>query len=894
MPEVDALRVLVVDDDPAALRLLEEHVSTGGYDVVTAGNGTEALNIVLTEPPSMVITDWMMPEMDGLELCRTIRESEGIGFIYIMVLTAHADKDRAVEAFEAGADDYLSKPADRKELLARLRAAERIIKLTRALDKRESQVRRYNAEIAITNAKLTAANEKLQQMATTDELTRLVNRRAAMTKLEGYWAAADRHGGVLSCIMLDVDDFKRVNDTHGHAIGDQVLKATAAALAKVARSGEDVCRLGGEEFLILCPNSTAAQAAVGAERMRMAVEGTIIRLGDLELTMTISAGVAERLEGMSSPDDLLKAADEALYTAKRSGRNRVGRAPGDWPAPQAAGARDHSTHPNHALPVEPGPADSPTKVLVVDDDPSACSLCRHILQREGYEVSEACDGLDALAQVARCLPDLIVMDAVMPRLDGLECTRRLKADPGTREIPIIMVSARAKAEDIEAGLEAGVDEYITKPFKHKEFILRVRSMARLYRGRAELMRSNEARGEQARAMGVLLELSRDLITARSLDTIVERVVEVAAELLCSRRISVMLPDPEGEHLIIAKAVGIDSDLAATIRVPIGGAIAGQVFLTGEAVVVNTPEEAKWNGHHYDSRFFASVPLICQALGATDHVVGVLNVTERAGGRPFDPRDLEFADLLCNMAASVIDDFMSRQARDEAHDSVVGALATLAEYRDTDTGKHLDRVTGYALIIAEELQKAQPFGAQIDDQFLRDLRRAMPLHDIGKVAIPDRILLKPGKLTPAETAIMRRHAVAGAATLRSIMTRAPGARFLRVAEQIAYNHHERYDGSGYPRCLRGQDIPLAARIAALADVYDALTTKRPYKEAMSHQRAAQIIREGYGSQFDPAVIEAFCRREADFVRLATEYDDPTRRHEESEPTVQQTAQPVAAR
>jgi HD-GYP domain-containing protein (c-di-GMP phosphodiesterase class II) len=355
----------------------------------------------------------------------------------------------------------------------------------------------------------------------------------------------------------------------------------------------------------------------------------------------------------------------------------------------------------------------------------------------------------------------------------------------------------------------------------------------------------------------------------------------------------MLPDPEGKHLTIAKAVGIDRDLAATVRVPVGGAIAGQVFLTGQGVVVNTPEEAKWHGDHYDSQFFASVPLICRALGATEHVVGVLNVTERQGGRPFDPRDLEFADLLCNMAASVIDDFVSRQARDEARDSVVAALATLAEYRDTDTGKHLDRVTSYASIIAEELRKAEPFGAQIDDQFLQDLGWAMPLHDIGKVAVPDHILLKPGKLTPAETAIMRRHAEAGAETLRSVMTRAPGARFLRMAEQIAYHHHEWYDGSGYPRCLRGQDIPLAARIAALADVYDALTTIRPYREAISHHRAAQIIREGYGSQFDPAVVEAFCRREADFVKLATELGDPARPHEGSESIAQQTVQPIAA-
>jgi len=515
-----------------------------------------------------------------------------------------------------------------------------------------------------------------------------------------------------------------------------------------------------------------------------------------------------------------------------------------------------------------------SRVLIVADDAAARALCRRILQREGYEVSEACDALEALAQIGRSLPDVIIIDVMMRNLDGLECTRRLRADPATREIPIIMVSARTEAEDIEAGLEAGVDEYIVKPFRHKELALRVRSVARLYRSKRELIRSNEFRGEQARALEILLELSRSIVGAGSLDTIVERIVMAAAELTVSRRVSIMLPDREGNHLTVARAIGMDEEAAAAVRVPVGGAIAGQVFLSGESVVVNTPDEQMPQPNQYDSAFFASVPLISGALSAADRVVGVLNVTERYGGRPFDESELEYVDLLCNMAGSAVDEFMTHQARDEARDSIVAALATLAEYRDVDTGRHLERVIGYATILAEELRKVESFRVEIDDQFLQDLLRAMPLHDIGKVAIPDHILLKPGKLTPAETAIMRQHAEKGAETLRSVMKRAPGARFLKMAEQIAGSHHEWCDGSGYPGGLKGEDIPLAARIAALADVYDALTTKRPYKGAMLHEKAVQIIREACGSQFDAAVVEAFVRREAEFARLAAELaDDP---------------------
>jgi response regulator RpfG family c-di-GMP phosphodiesterase len=513
-----------------------------------------------------------------------------------------------------------------------------------------------------------------------------------------------------------------------------------------------------------------------------------------------------------------------------------------------------------------------SRVLIVDDDADARALCRQILQQEGYDVSEACDGLEALAEVGYALPDVIVMDTLMPNLNGLECARQLKTDPATREVPIIMVSARTEAEDIEAGLGAGVDEYIVKPFRHREFALRVRSMARLYQSRRELTRSNEVRGEQARALGILLELSRSVAAARSLDTIVERIVATAAELTVSRRVSIMLPDREGRYLTVAGALGIDEETVATVRVPIGGAIAGQVFLSGERIVVNTPDEQGPHAEGYDSAFFASAPLISGALSAADRVIGVLNITERCGGRPFDESELEYVDLLCNTAGSAVDEFMTHRARDEARDSIVAALATLAEYRDIDTGRHLDRVISYATILAEELRKVETFRVEIDDQFLQDLLRAMPLHDVGKVAIPDHILLKPGKLTPAETTIMRRHVETGAETLRSVMMRAPGAHFLKMAEQIAGSHHEWYDGSGYPQGLRGKDIPLAARIAAIADVYDALTTKRLYKSAMSHDSAVQVIRQAGGSQFDPAVVEAFVTRGADFARLAVELAD----------------------
>src|SRR5262249_59227495 len=164
-------------------------------------------------------------------------------------------------------------------------------------------------------------------------------------------------------------------------------------------------------------------------------------------------------------------------------------------------------------------------------------------------------------------------------------------------------------------------------------------------------------------------------------------------------------------------------------------IAGRVFTTGEPVVANNIEDAKAQADWGDSGFFVSAPLVCRPLRAADRIVGVLNITDRCGQSPFSPAELESIDLLCNIAPSAVTDFLARETLDNAQDAIVVALATLAEYRDLDTGKHLDRVTRFAVMIAEELAKLQQFSKIIDEAFVRDLKRAIPLHDIGKVGVP---------------------------------------------------------------------------------------------------------------------------------------------------------------
>lgn len=197
------------------------------------------------------------------------------------------------------------------------------------------------------------------------------------------------------------------------------------------------------------------------------------------------------------------------------------------------------------------------------------------------------------------------------------------------------------------------------------------------------------------------------------------------------------------------------------------------------------------------------------------------------------------------------------------------LAKLAEYRDEGTGTHLERIREYAKLIAEEMAKNPKYAGQITPEYIDDVYQSSILHDIGKVGIPDAVLLKPGKLTDEEFDVIKRHTTLGGDAIKAIEANIEGQSFLALGKEIAYNHHEKWDGSGYPRGLSGEGIPFAARIIALADVYDALTTKRFYKEAYSHKRSRQIIIAQKGTHFDPEVVDVFLALEDEFNRIRRE-------------------------
>lgn len=510
--------------------------------------------------------------------------------------------------------------------------------------------------------------------------------------------------------------------------------------------------------------------------------------------------------------------------------------------------------------------------LVVDDDASVRRLCRALLEREGWIVHEAADGAEAVRQCDAAPPDVVIMDVDMPVMDGLNATQRLRSTPATEALPIVVLSGHSDLYDLETVLRAGADAYITKPLRQKEFTLRIRCLSRLRRAWRELQHDRAILGEQTRILSLLSDFSATLSRQENLDSILATTIRAVAEMTSCQQISIMLPAGADRTLTIAASAGIPDEVVRNVKLAPGESIAGRVFLTGRPIVLNDQAEAGREMDERDLRVFRGLPMLSTPLRAAEKIVGVLNATNRLGDRAFDPAELSFLYLLTNYAASAIQNVRTRESRDEARDAIVVALAKLAEHRDDDTGKHLDRVTLFCLRLAQELRENPVYAREIDADFLWNMERAVPLHDIGKVAIPDAILLKPGRLTDEEMAIMRTHAEIGAETIRSLLERAPDSGYLRMAEEIAHCHHEWFDGRGYPRGLKGPAIPLSARIVALADVYDALTTRRVYKEAMSHRKALEIIVKESGTHFDPDIVKVFLKLEPEFERLAREMAD----------------------
>ena len=353
-------------------------------------------------------------------------------------------------------------------------------------------------------------------------------------------------------------------------------------------------------------------------------------------------------------------------------------------------------------------------ILIVDDTPANLQLLVQMLRNQGYNPRPVPSGKLALQAAAMEPPELILLDIMMPEMDGYEVCRHLKENDLLRDIPVIFLSALSETFDKVKAFQAGGVDYVTKPFQWEEVHARVETHLRLWRMQNELQGYNH-----------LLE---------------EKVQEQVREI------------------------------------------------------------------------------------------------------------------------------------SESQMTTIFALAKLAEHRDEDTGKHLERVQIFCRILSTELSKQPKYCQRISSTYINNIFHASPLHDIGKVGIPDSILLKAGKLTPDEFEIMKHHAQIGAETLEEVRMKYPNNSFITMGIDIAHFHHEKWDGSGYPGGLAGEQIPLSARIMAVADVYDALRSQRCYKPPFSHEKSRTIILELSGVQFDPEVVNVFILKEEEIKTIRDEMNE----------------------
>jgi len=316
--KVVPLRVVIAEDTESQRITLTRLLTSLGFEVRAVADGRQALEAIRLQPADIVVTDLVMPELDGIGLCRALRKSSANDVCYLIVFTGFGDENKLVEAFEAGADDYLTKPVVRRELEARLRAARRVVGLQREVAKEAGLLRGLNAQLEVANRQLATA-------ALTDSLTGLPNRRHVLERLRQEWSAAARHARPFGVVFVDLDHFKQINDVRGHHAGDIVLERVSRVMRRVIRTEDTAGRFGGEEFVVLCPGATHAQTMAAAERIRAELEAEEFSIGGDVWRVTASFGVAAvaAVRGEAQWDVALRQADAALYRAKDQGRNRV-------------------------------------------------------------------------------------------------------------------------------------------------------------------------------------------------------------------------------------------------------------------------------------------------------------------------------------------------------------------------------------------------------------------------------------------------------------------------------------------------------------------------------------------------------------------------------------------
>lgn len=525
------------------------------------------------------------------------------------------------------------------------------------------------------------------------------------------------------------------------------------------------------------------------------------------------------------------------------------------------------------------------KILFVDDEVLLLEGVKRQLRRE-FDITVAEGGEAALAVLADHGPfAVVVSDYNMPGMDGISFLNAVyQRHP---HVVLVMLTGRAELDvAVNALHNAHISRFLNKPCPKEVLLETLTDGLEQYRLRmseqllqAQLQQANQQLNrlnnqlemlveQKTRALQLQYRYVANMAQMSSSQTIINALINAVSELTDLHDITLWLSPqvdgqftchyPQGTEL---SAFNIQSCENGVIAKTMADKKIWQYSVLGEPAC-----------NAFDKSLFSGQPFMSVPLHSKKDVLGLINL---AGDNVMlETGILEALTGMADVTATALQSHWHREAFDDAQDAIITALAKLSEYRDPETGAHLLRLKKYCALICQFLAKTDKYRSIITPEFTEDLVRSSPLHDIGKVGIPDAILKKPGRLSPDEFEIMKTHARIGGDTLRTVYDQYPSQSFIKCGMDVAYGHHEKWNGSGYPCGLQGESIPLVARILALVDVYDALTCRRIYKPPFPREQAKSIIAEGNGTHFDPDIVAAFLNNEAEFYMISEQFADIT--------------------
>lgn len=701
------------------------------------------------------------------------------------------------------------------------------------------------AALALDNAQIRA---RLEHQAQTDSLTGLFNHRSFHERLLAALQEASRTHRPVAVLMLDIDDFKRVNDVHGHGVGDELLKLLADTVRSAVRPDDIVCRLGGEEFGVIMSACDGRDASHVAARI-------VARLGELDPPaigkVTVSVGLALGPEHAMNPRELAACAEAAMMTAKAHGKNRVvlydegATERPDTPAP----VRDvRSLAHMKMLQSLTGKLNRITdvrkigdeitselrslidyhncRVFMVDGDALVPVAFRGALRADTgalpLELLRIRIGVGVTGQCAERGESLLIGDAA-----NCEFGHRIEGTPVIEE-SLVAVPLRygSRVAGVIVVSKLGLDQFDEDDVRLLEVLAGHAAVA------VENARLYDAARREAESATALLEFSRELASSASLDHILQRVVELTCALLGSPRTSIWLEADDGwvEPRALFGHTPSERENVSQRRYP-----ARTTNMRGtEPFVLSASEIAGLVDDPLDpAASYAIAPFDVE--GRMAFIVAALPAEEGHYG----DRELRLLGGLAHQAKLAIANASNYEGLERTFVTTVEALANALEANDEYTSTHARWISDLSIRVGKELG--------LGDSALKRLELGALLHDIGKIGVPGTILSKPGRLSSTERAVIEMHPVLGEKIIAPIDR-------LQEVRGIVRHCHERWDGRGYPDGLAGEEIPLEARIIFVCDAYHAMTTDRPYRRKLSHPEAVRRLREGAGSQFDPRVVE----------------------------------------